>query len=46
MTSFLGSYKTEISDSLKQVERLGLIEQGEQARVKKKQQENLGPSLF
>ena len=35
MTSFLGSYKTEISDSLKQVERLGLIEQGEQARVKK-----------
>ena len=46
MTSFLGSYKTEISNSLKQVKRLGLIEARRASKGKKKQQENLGPSLF
>ena len=42
MTSFSGSYETDIGDSLKQVKSQGL----EQARVQKKLQENLGSSLF
>ena len=42
MMSFLVSYKTEISDSLKQVES----QQGLEDKGLKKQQENLGPSLF
>ena len=41
MASLLGSYKTQISNSLKQVKSQGL-----EGKDKKKQQENLGPSLF
>ena len=43
MMSFLGSYKTEISNSLKQFESRDL--EG-RARVQKNQQENQGPSPF
>ena len=42
--SFLGSYKTEIGSSLKQIESQGL--EGKGQKKKKKRQENLGPSPF
>ena len=41
MMSFLGSYKTKIGNSLKQVESQSLVGKGP-----KKRQENLGPSPF
>ena len=45
MMSFLGSYKTEIGNSLKQIESQGLEGKG-QKKNKKKRQENLEPSPF
>ena len=41
MMSFLGSYKTKIGNSLKQVESQSLVGKGP-----KKRQENQGPSPF
>ena len=45
MMSFLGSYKTEIGNSLKQIETQGLEGKGPK-KNQKKWQENLEPSPF